>query len=73
MPCPAFIALQLPFDQHVMAPLAGLKISLTGATEQGQRNAFGQQITYAGAEHSADLMKDCTHLIAFTCVGSKHK
>jgi hypothetical protein len=68
--------MQLPYDQYVMPALAGLKISVTGATAQQQRSMLAKQIEGAGALHSADLVKDCTHLIAFSSMSgtsNKHK
>ncbi|KAL6765523.1 hypothetical protein V8C86DRAFT_2453652 [Haematococcus lacustris] len=64
---------QLPFEQHILGPFAGLNVCITGFTDQHSRTWLPDQVQKGGGSYSADMYRSCTHLIAKTATGSKYK
>ena len=53
---------QVPTAGHLLGPLAGLRVCLTGGTTEDKRPIV-QALERAGALHYPDLTRDCTHLV----------
>ena len=70
---PPLLGVQLPYDQFRVPPLAGLKVCITGFTDQALRQNLPDDVNRGGGTYSADLFKDCTHLIAKAPTGPKYK
>lgn len=54
-------------------PLAGCKACITQFNSVEERSRLPEQLRAAGATYTADLYKDCTHLLAKAATGDKYK
>lgn len=54
-------------------PLAGCKACITQFNTKEDRSRLPEQLKAAGAIYTADLYKDCTHLLAAAPTGDKYK
>jgi hypothetical protein len=53
--------------------LAGLKICITGITDQARRNELSATVEHEGADYHGDLTKQVTHLLVAAPEGAKYK
>jgi DNA replication regulator DPB11 len=59
--------------KHRYPTLAGLKICITGITDQARRNELSSTVEHEGAEYHGDLTKQVTHLLVAAPEGAKYK
>ncbi len=59
--------------EHLLGGLEGLKVSVTGLQDVDDRVAAKDAVQRAGGEFSADLLRDCTHLVAYAAAGAKYR
>ena len=57
--------------KHAVGAFHGIKISVTGITDQDERTLFQQRVEAEGAVYSGDLTRDVTHLVAGSASGKK--
>lgn len=63
---------QEPVAQHSLPALSGTRISLTGF-QADVKKRLAALIERGGGQHSAELSKDCTHLVAESTDSPKHR
>ncbi len=63
---------QVSTEPHELSPLAGVRVSVTNFGVR-DRDEVAQALKDLGAEFSAELYKNMTHLVCRVPEGPKHK